>query len=122
MKSTLEDAEDPSGSWLMCITWGAMCALSGLWGYHMHACGSVFGAALWTVVIACYLMFFLPAVLWKVGIVLAAVTLVLRAASRHPRLRKEVSLIAFLLTVLLIGIGYAASSAVDNKASCTFHT
>ena len=110
-------------SWTSCLAISALSMVAGLWGTYLHACPGVFSAMLWTIFAATFGLVFLPAVLAAAALGLALGSLALRAASANARVAANFSLLAFVLPVLCIGIGYTGALAAGDRVNCTtIHT
>ena len=77
----------------------------------------------WTVWLGGFFIFLLPAISLTLLSITGAVALALRAASKNERIGERVALLAFLLPVLYIGLGYGCAIVLEGaKPRCTFES
>ena len=95
---------------------GGISAIGILWGYNIHACESVREGASLTLVLLGFLIFWLPWISVTLVGLTVATTLAVREISKRAWIGERVALLAFLLPVLFIGVGYGG--AFLDRPSC----
>lgn len=106
-------------SLLICLMIAGASTVSLIFGHAIRPCANIFHAMMWTVVVAGLFAPLIPEYLLAILVSIGAITVMLRAFSANAWVRQNISLLAFLLPVALVLVGYTVARITGPLFKCS---
>lgn len=108
--------------WLYSLTVGALTVCSAVFGIFLASCGGILIAMLQTVLMLGFYMLVVPKILMCVLAGVLGVALAVRLLSAIPWMSERIGLLAFLMPVIGMVLGWIYGWQMESRSACVLKT
>ncbi len=118
----LAPAVPARAGWLYALTTGALTVCSAVFGTFLASCGGILMAMLQTVLMLGFYMLVVPKILMCVLAGVLGAALAVRLLSANRWMSERISLLAFLMPVIGMLLGWIYGWQMESRSACMLKT